>query len=487
MKTLILSRARNSIFFLLRMNPFWIQFFYFIFISSFGFLLLMILKPSTYPSFQPTKLDLFYTSVSASTVSSMSSIEMEVFSNSQLIILTILMFIGGEIFTSMVGLHLRKLFNGNLQTPNQIRSSVESFESLSLIKFLSLVVLGYLLITHIVGIGMIAIYFIFISSFAKEILKEKGINLVTFSFFTCVSTLASCGYIPTNENMIVFNENSGLLLILIPQILLGNTLYPSCLRLCIWVIGKFSKDDDHQFKADYLLKNSEEIGYLHLLPSLHSCLLVGTVFGFILIQFILICPMEWNSNGLSGLNSYQKVVGILFLSTNSRHSGETIVDLSTLSPTILIMFVVMMYLPAYTSFLPLKEKQELEDHLQPLQKRRRTRKAKALQNLLFSQLSYLVIFIIIICIIERKKMIEDPINFSALNIVLEVISAYGNVGFTTGYSCKRQLHPQNDCVDKWYGFSAKWSNEGKIVLIFVMIFGRLKKFNMDGGKAWKLV
>ncbi|KAE8653174.1 hypothetical protein Csa_019900 [Cucumis sativus] len=276
--------------------------------------------------------------------------------------------------------------------------------------------------------------------------------MVTFSFFTCVSTLASCGFVPTNENMIVFHKNSGLLLILIPQILVGNTLYPSCLRFCIWVIGKFSKDhhnDEHRLKVDYLLKTSEEIG---------------------------------------GLNSYQKVVAILFLSTNSRHAGETIVNISSLSSAILIMFIVMMYLPPYTSFLPLNEKQELEDHFRHLQRRKvRSKKAKAWQNLLFSQLSYLIIFITIICIIERKKMVEDPINFSVLNIVLEVISAYGNVGFSTGYSCKLQIHPPNDCVDKWYGFSAKWSNKAKIVLILVMMFGRLKKFNMDGGKAWKLV
>uniref|UniRef100_A0A6N2LNB3 tRNA pseudouridine synthase n=1 Tax=Salix viminalis TaxID=40686 RepID=A0A6N2LNB3_SALVM len=31
------------------------------------------------------------------------------------------------------------------------------------------------------------------------------------------------------------------------------------------------------------------------------------------------------------------------------------------------------------------------------------------------------------------------------------------------------------------------SDEGKIILIVVMMFGRLKKFNMDGGRAWKLL
>jgi len=67
-----------------------------------------------------------------------------------------------------------------------------------------------------------------------------------------------------------------------------------------------------------------------------------------------------------------------------------------------------------------------------------------------------------------------------------VKSAYGNVGFTTGYSCELQLHPEVNCENKWIGFVGKWSDKGKIILILVMLFGRLKKFNMDGGKPWKL-
>lgn len=503
---------------LLILNPLTIHLLYFFSLSTLGFLLLKVSKTET-KSFEPRNLDLFFTSVSASTVSSMSTVEMEVFSNSQLIVLTILMFVGGEVFTSMVGLHLGRLKLRKLQKnqnkvsctsivsttsnflyqielgivdKNDSEMSVSGFElspqidsidreywRYKSIKFLSFLVLGYLVISHVAGVSLVLVYFSLVSS-AKNVLKTKGLKLSTFSIFTIVSTFASCGFVPTNENMIIFRKNSGLLWILIPQVLLGNTLFPPFLRFSVWLIGKFTRKNE----TNFLLKNSEEIGYHHFLPRLHSMLLVATVVGFIIVQFVLVCSMEWNSTTLNGMNSYEKFVGIIFLTVNTRHTGETIVDLSTMAQAVLVLFVVMMYFPPYTSFLPLKQEDErYPSDCEQTRKRRQT----LMENFIFSQLSYLVIFIILICITERKRMEDDPLNFNVLNIIVEVISAYGNVGFSTGYSCERLLKPDSNCKDKWYGFAGRWSDEGKVILIFIMIFGRLKKFNMDGGKAWKLL
>lgn len=385
-------------FVLLRANPLWIQIVYFVSLSCLGFGFLKALNPN---GGEVKSLDMLFTSVSAITVSSMSTVEMEVFSHPQLIIMTILMFIGGEVFTSMVGLHFirsrlkteldkiaasharlasinpaiadeielelgvvtadqcgpglngsdrlvypalhkpndetetfhsnhNKSYESNLSTPS------ENLRYLSM-KYLGFVVLAYLVGVHVVGVFGVSIYLAVIPS-AKQVLKNKGLNMSTFSVFTVVSTFASCGFVPTNENMVVFRENSGLLLLLIPQVLLGNTLFPPCLRFCIWVLGKFYK----QKECMYLMKNAEGVGYKHLLPGRQSVLLVATVFGFIVLQVVLFCLMDWDSEALMGLNAYERFVGVLFQSVNSRHTGETIVDLSTVSQAILVLFVVMM-------------------------------------------------------------------------------------------------------------------------------------------------
>ncbi|KAL6189279.1 hypothetical protein ACLB2K_040668 [Fragaria x ananassa] len=80
------------------------------------------------------------------------------------------------------------------------------------------------------------------------------------------------------------------------------------------------------------------------------------------------------------------------------------------------------YLPPYTSFLPAKENDQYD--LQPHDQRRKKRRGKLMENLIFSQLSYLTVFIILVCITERKRLKEDPLNFNVLNIVLEVISTF---------------------------------------------------------------
>ncbi|XWS28162.1 hypothetical protein CRYUN_Cryun25bG0042000 [Craigia yunnanensis] len=94
-------------FLVLKVNPFWVQLAYFIILSLVSYGALNMSKPKT-DSFRPNNVDVFFTSVSAATVSSMSAVEMEVFSNTQLIIMTVLMLVGGEVFIFMFGLQLAR-------------------------------------------------------------------------------------------------------------------------------------------------------------------------------------------------------------------------------------------------------------------------------------------------------------------------------------------------------------------------------------------
>lgn len=357
-------------------NPFILELIYFLMLSLLGYLALRFTKPKTRTSFRPKDFDFFFTSVSSTTVSSMATVEMEVFSNTQLIIMTILMSLGGEVFTSMLGLQIAKskipkFHDTNHKVDVELNSTKTSFDRIELglatpsqleseqkpnihndkkfldkdsttikynsIRYLAYVVLGYLLVVHIVGSSLISTYIILVPS-ARQVLKNKGIEIQTFAVFTTVSTFSNCGFIPTNENMIVFKNNSGLLLLLIPQILLGNTLYPATLRFIIWVLEKITRRVEYR----YMLENYKELGYSHMLSGVHSVLLLVTVLGFILVQVILFCAMEWKSKAMDGLSGYQKFVASIFQTVNSRHAGESVFDLSIISPAILVLFVFMM-------------------------------------------------------------------------------------------------------------------------------------------------
>lgn len=513
---------------ILRVNPFWIELSYYLIFSLVGYFALKVSNPKNAP-FQPADFDIFFMSVSAVTDSSTSTVEMEVFSNAQLVLLIILMFAGGEVFTSLLGLHLMKFKSSQNQgkenkvdscsinsdilnsippvildqielavvfqdeqfiiddqkphTNQEIgRRTLDCQDKLNknCIQILANVVLCYLLVVQLFGFSLITIYISTVPS-AREVLKKKGINLPTFSAFATVSSFANCGFLPTNENMMVFKKNSGLLLILIPQILIGNTLYPPCLRLIIWILQKITKREEFTF----MLKNSRTLGYNHLPSGVHSIFLAMTVLGFMILQLLLFSILEWNSDSTAGLSAFQKLISSLFQVVNSRHAGESVFDLSLICPAMLVLFVLMMYLPPYTSLVPINEDSGNDND--PISKGKiRSQRRDILHCLMFSQsqLTCLIIFIILICITERDKMKKDPLNFNLMSIVVEVIGAYGNVGFSMGYSCQRQSKPDGSCKDASYGLGGRWSSKGKFILIIIMFFGKLKKFKEKAGKAW---
>jgi Trk-type K+ transport system membrane component len=311
-----------------------------------------------------------FTAVSASTVSSMTTVEMEDFSSTQLWILAILMLIGSEVFTLILGLHFMKgKFNTEKSINRRDHSSQLDIESSSITNFcpnishdtkdtmsftelrlankehvdpktielLGTAVTIYLLIANLGSSLLIYLYLKLVPD-AQEVLKRKQIGLFLFSVFTAISSLANCGFTPVNENMIIFQKNSVLLLLIIPQILVGNTLFAPCFRFMVWSLEKITGKEQWHF----ILQHPKAIGYKHLMSTRKCAYLVSTVVSFIILQTILFCSLEWSSEALQEMSSYQKIVGALFQSANARHAGESIVDMSSLSSAIVVLYTVMM-------------------------------------------------------------------------------------------------------------------------------------------------
>jgi Trk-type K+ transport system membrane component len=290
---------------------------------------------------------------------------METFSNSQLLLLTLLMLFGGEVFTSMLGLHFTYVKSNKKETPhdhgaeqssldldttmdndhfttaqNQMEQGLKSHDRVSLTRLLLFIVLGYHVVVHLAGYTLVLVYLRVVSG-ARAVLSGKGISMYTFSIFTVVSTFANCGFVPTNEGMISFKTFPGLLVM--PHVLLGNTLFPIFLRLAIWGLQRVTKRPElGELRRIRSPCDGDSVAYDHLLTCRHTWFLALTVAVFVLLQLVLLCAMEWGSQGLHGLTAGQKVVAALFMSVNSRHAGEAVVDLSTLSSAVVVLYVVMM-------------------------------------------------------------------------------------------------------------------------------------------------
>jgi Trk-type K+ transport system membrane component len=364
-----------------RLNSLLVHVVYFVAITCAGWGLLSALEVRA-PHGSPRRIDMFFTAVSAATVSSMSAVEMEVFSNGQLLVLTALMFAGGEVFISLVGLAFkwsklrRQIINRSQRveshddgieletTPAAIASNDAADDDArssttittvtedhtgpvvdakmlrrDAVRSMFYIVLAILLVVHVVGAVAVAAY-LHSAPGARQTLRRKALNVWTFAVFTTVSTFSSCGYMPTNENMMVFSRDVPLQLLLVPQALVGNTLFPPLLAACVWAAAAATRRQD---LVEMARKGGggEAAGYYHLLPARRCWMLAGTVAWFIAVQVALVCAMEWGG-ALRGLSAGEKVSNALFLAVNSRHTGESTLDLSTLAPAILVLFVLMM-------------------------------------------------------------------------------------------------------------------------------------------------
>uniref|UniRef100_J3MHB2 HKT24 transporter n=1 Tax=Oryza brachyantha TaxID=4533 RepID=J3MHB2_ORYBR len=499
---IFVSSARHAIsssvficrFIAFHLRPLLIHLAYFLIIDVLGFVALVVLRPSNH-RYNPRYVDMFFLSTSAVTVTGLATTQMEDLSSSQILVLTLLMFLGSEMFLSFLGLVHESGKQNRHDHENRRVGSATSCEESQLeeataqtpptnsddikkrcLRYLVFVMLAYMIIILVTGSLLVFMYIAHVSS-ARDVVTRKSINKALFSVSVTVSSFTNGGLLPTNESMAVFSSNNGLLLLLISQILAGSTLFPVFLRLVIWALRglRLARAEEPGF----IMSNTRAVGFNHLLPSMKTALLAAMEVALVAIAVMLFCCLNWGSAVFAGLTSLQKIINALFMAVNARQAGENSIDCSLVAPAVLVLFMAMMYTPSLTTFFS-----ACQDHKQsnPEQDNKARKGNPFLKRMTLSPLAFNAALTMLVCITERRSLSTDPLNFSTFNIVFEVISAYGNIGLSTGYSCSRLLLMQPEkkgiaCHDKPYSFSGWWSDSGKLVLVFVMLYGRLRGFH----------
>ena len=173
-------------------------------------------------------------------------------------------------------------------------------------------------------------------------MKERGISRSLFAVFTVVSSFANCGFVPLNDNMMPLRKHGVLLMILLAQILMGNTMFGPCFTAILQTLRRFSRVEGRRKLCDYIVKNGLRHFADHLFSTRQNMWLLLFAGGFITIEMVMLFALHWDESALDGLTTGEKLIGGVFQSVAIRHAGENIVNPQLLSPALLVIYIVFM-------------------------------------------------------------------------------------------------------------------------------------------------
>ncbi|GLJ12271.1 hypothetical protein SUGI_0187870 [Cryptomeria japonica] len=334
------------------------------------------------------------------------------------------------------------------------------------LRYYNYIIVCYLIVVQLVGIISVIIY-LNTNPDSQKILRERDIDSTLFSVFITVSFFANCGYVQLNDGLVPFQKSPGLLWLLVIQMALGNTMFWPFVRLLTWGLSHLRMFTTvTQTRAlQYILKNPQK-----LLPFgfKQTMWIVMVEWGLNVVQLGCLSALQWSTSVFQGLTWTQKFSAAVFQTFSTRTTGINAINMADLSPAIIFIYALVMYIPSEpglkqtsVSSASCVETKDEDNFL-----------SRQAQKTLFQRSVALLATTVVICMIENDNVVNDPLNFSILNMIFETISAYGNVGLSVGYSCRLRRNEEGACKDVPYSLSGKWSVTGKLLLLPLMLLGR---------------
>ncbi|ORZ00722.1 cation transport protein-domain-containing protein [Syncephalastrum racemosum] len=331
------------------------------------------------------------------------------------------------------------------------------------------------------------------STYAQEVLltsNPKPVDPWFFSFFMGLSTFNNLGLNQLDASVVPFQNAPFPLLLSAIMILIGNTMYAVCLRFVIWILWRLTPES-HLMQREtfrYLLDHPRRC-YTSLFPSTQTWWLF--FIGVALTVTELVCFIAFNYwlPVINDLSWGSRVLDGFFQSVATRNGTQ-------------IVYIIAMYISVYPVAISMRnsnvyqeralgifrgdddteEIQFTESDLRgpaPFMKLTRhptvtsvmTHSKKLvrgpdffvltqIQRQLTRDICWLISCVFLICVLEWQA-IMSPSAITQASVIYECVSAFGNVGASTGYP--------NTATSQ----AAQYRLPSKLVLILLMYRGRL--------------
>ncbi|TIA73200.1 hypothetical protein E3P92_00492 [Wallemia ichthyophaga] len=354
------------------------------------------------------------------------------------------------------------------------------------LKILTIVLIFYYLFFQLAGLTIIAPYINEIPRFERIVDEESpGLDTVWFTAFNTISAYSNTGMSLVDSSLQRFQQAYGMYLPMSFLILIGNTCFPIVLRFIIWLGTKVVKKDSHEYQGLHFLLDHPRRSFLYLFPSHQTYFLLSMVVIMVVTDWVCFLLLDIGTPSIEQIPIGTRFACGFMQSTAVRAAGFNIVNLADLSPSVQILYMIMMFVSVYPIALSVRgtnvyEEMSLgvynnddqsseepnENNVEPTVSESRGKLWGSyfgwhVKKQLSFDIWWLAFVLFLCCILERGKILDTTKPyFSIFSILFEIVSAYATCGLSLGVN------------ERSYSLSGEMRTLSKLLLIVVMIRGR---------------
>lgn len=338
------------------------------------------------------------------------------------------------------------------------------------VKLLLKIICLYYVGIHVLGGVMLTAYILSRKAFV-ELLHGYGVGAAWWSFFAATSAFDNCGLVIDPSSLVPFVDVYYVPFLIGFLIIIGNTGFPVFLRFIIWLLYKVSSPFSQFNESLKFLLDHPRRCFVLLFPSTPTWCLFVVLIVLNVTDLVLFLALDFNGAYLEQFSPAHRVIAGLFQAVSTRTAGFNIIDITQLHPAMQVSYLIMMYIAALPVAISIRrtnvyEEQSLgvyENESSDLDENHITTHSYMgahLKNQLSYDLWFIILMFFIIVIAEGKKIMAGDLRFTPFVILFEVVSAYGGVGLSFGYT------------DVNCSLSGKFTVVSKLAVIAAMIRGR---------------